>query len=275
MKYCVPYFKYFDYMKEVDEMIVPFHKEDIGFLKSLTSMSELTENKTIIIEIKDPDDFYKGEYIALFKELKEKYSDVIKFKLLLGLFNTTQVDFYKQMKEHGIEFFFSNLVRDWDTLHGLIGLGVSDVYIVEEFGFSLNKIGAVAHAKSVSIRVFGNIAQSSWPGEHSIKSFFIRPEDVSIYEPYVDVIQFVANTRENYETLYKIYAVKKYWFGALKDLIKGLNSDVDNKTIIPAYFGTPRLGCEKKCLSGGRCKICDRILEAGKVLEEREMYFKH
>ena len=48
MKYCVPYFKYFDYMKEVDEMIVPFHKEDIGFLKSLTSMPELTENKTII-----------------------------------------------------------------------------------------------------------------------------------------------------------------------------------------------------------------------------------
>lgn len=274
MKYCVPYFKYFDYMSEVDEMIVPFHKEDIGFLKSLTSMPELTENKTIIIKIQDNDDFYSGDYIGVFKELKEKYSDVIKFKLLLA-FYPSKVNLYQQMQEHEIEFFFSDLVRDWDTLHGFIDLGVSDVYIVEEFGFSLSKIGAVAHAKSVSIRVFGNIAQSSWPGERSIKSFFIRPEDVSIYEPCVDVIEFVAQTRVNYETLYKVYAVKKYWFGPLKDLIQGLDSDVDNKTIIPAYFGTPRLGCEKKCVSGGRCKICDRILEAGKVLEEREMYFKH
>lgn len=274
MKYCVPYFKYFDYMKEVDEMIVPFHKEDIGFLKSLTSMPELTENKTIIIEIHDPKDFYSGDYIGIFKELKEKYSDTIKFKLLLS-FDLEQIDFYQQMKEHEIEFFFSDLVRDWDTLHGFIDLGVSDVYIVEELGFSLNKIGAVAHAKSVSVRVFGNIAQSAWPGERSIKSFFIRPEDVPIYEPYVDVIQFLSDTRESYETLYKIYAVKKYWFGALKDLIKGLNCEVDNKTIIPAYFGTPRLGCGKKCLSGGKCRICDRVLEAGAVLEEREMYFKY
>ena len=78
MKYCVPYFKYFDYMEEVDEMIVPFHKEDIGFLKNLTSMPQLTDNKTIIIEIQDVEDFYSGEYIGIFKELKEKYSDVIK-----------------------------------------------------------------------------------------------------------------------------------------------------------------------------------------------------
>lgn len=275
MKYCVPYFKYFDYMEEVDEMIVPFHKEDIGFLKNLTSMPQLTDNKTIIIEIQDVEDFYSGEYIGIFKELKEKYSDVIKFKLLLGLFDVKQVDFYRQMKEHEIEFFFTDLVRSWDTLYGLIDIGVSDVYIVEEFGFSLSKIGAVAHENQISIRVFGNIAQSSWPGEHSLKSFFIRPEDVHIYENCVDVIQFVAETRVNYETLYKIYAVQKYWFGPLKDLITGLDSDVDNKTIIPDLFGVPRLGCEKKCLSKRNCKICERIAEAGQMLTDREMYFKH
>ena len=35
MKYCVPYYKTFKYMDEVDEVIVPFVTEDINFIKSL------------------------------------------------------------------------------------------------------------------------------------------------------------------------------------------------------------------------------------------------
>ena len=33
MKYCVPYYKTFKYMEEVDEVIIPYVKEDINFIK--------------------------------------------------------------------------------------------------------------------------------------------------------------------------------------------------------------------------------------------------
>jgi hypothetical protein len=78
-----------------------------------------------------------------------------------------------------------------------------------------------------------------------------------------------------YETLYKIYAIKGYWFGPLNQLIKELDSEVENKSIVPDLFAISRLGCAKKCLSRGGCSICTKIEETSEMLEERILYFKY
>lgn len=273
MRYCVPYYKNFKYMEEVDEVIVPYIKEDVNFIKSLTSKEKLI-NGTVIIHVQDIVDFYENECIGIFKGLKVNYPEV-KFKLKFAEYSSVLDKFFATLVEHEIPFFFEERVRSWDVFHGLIDIGVSDIYIVEELGFSLNKLGPIAHAKNVSIRCFANVAQSMWERERSIKSFFVRPEDVPIYEPYVDVLEFFGTSQQIYETLYRVYAISKKWFGQLNELIIGLDSEVDSRTIPPSMFAKYRTKCEKRCLKGSTCDICNRFVDVAANFEENGLIFKY
>lgn len=273
MKYCVPYYKTFKYMEEMDEVIVPFVKEDINFIKSLTSKEKVI-NGTVIIEVQDMYDFYDNKCIGIFKDLKTNYPEV-KFKLAFEKYASSLETLYKGMKEHEIPFFFLTYARDWDTFNGLISKGVSDIYIVEELGFSLNKLGPIAHAAGVSIRVFANIAQSSWAEERSIKSFFIRPEDIPLYESVIDVVEFFGDDQMIQEVMYKTYAINKKWFGPLKEIILGLDSDVDSRSIPPAMFAKYRLNCNKRCNKGGTCNICNRFVDVANNFSNSDIYFKY
>lgn len=265
MKYCLPYLNASPYMSKVDEVIIPFNAEKGPIvIKNITSKENIS-NATIILEMEVMEVDVINKNMTLFKSLKEDYPQ-INFKLMFTKDYTERFDsLIENCKECGIPFFFSTYVRDWDTFYGLIDLGVSDVYIVEEMGFSLSKLGAIAHASSVSIRVFANIAQSKWPKERSIKSFFIRPEDIPIYADYVDVIEFYGEQNVQ-EVSYKAYAEDGKWFGDLRELIIGLETEVDSRHILP-IFGDKRLSCERRCQKLKPCNICTRIVENSKVLE--------
>ena len=273
MKYCLPYLNASPYMSKVDEVIIPFNAEKGPIIiKNITSKENISD-ATIILEMKkmDVDDINKN--MILFKSLKEDYPQ-IKFKLMFTKDYTEEFDsLIENCKECGIPFFFSTYVRDWDTFYGLIDLEVSDIYIVEEMGFSLSKLGQIAHASSVSIRVFANVAQSSWHKERGVKSFFIRPEDIGFYEPYVDVIEFYGDDNR-LEVSYKAYAEDGKWFGDLRELIIGLDTELDSRFIVP-MFAEARLNCEKKCQKLRPCNICTRIIDNSKALEANGFIVRH
>ena len=66
-------------------------------------------------------------------------------------------------------------------------------------------MAAAAHVKNIQIRVFPNVAQSR-SEIPAIKQFFIRPEDLNAYEPYVDIYEFYrVNSSINTDVLYEIY----------------------------------------------------------------------
>lgn len=268
MKYCVPYFKAFKYMEEIDEIIIPYDEKDINFIQSILKQENL-KDKVLIIDVQDMAAFYENNTMSIFLELqKQGYKIKLKFNEY-----DDESDLYQKLKENNLSFFFGLYVRHWDVFTHLIKMGVSDVYIIEELAFELNLLGPVAHASNVSIRVFANIAQSSWDENHSIKSFFIRPEDISIYEPYVDVIEFFGKTKEVQEVMIKVYAIKKKWIGDLNELIIGLAESVPNKSIIPAIFGAIRVKCGKKCLKGSKCNICNSLVQTANTLNEKDLIF--
>ena len=153
-----------------------------------------------------------------------------------------------------------------DELLGYIQLGVSDVYIGDNLGFELDKVAEIAHQNNVQIRVFPNVAQSSWKETPGLKKFFIRPEDVTFYSDYVDVFEFWGTNLKKQEIFYKIYS-KQEWFGSLNEIIYELNEELDSRYIIPR-FAEKRIRCKKECLKGGKCQICDRIKELSHTLEE-------
>lgn len=78
------------------------------------------------------------------------------------------------------------------------------MYICEELGFSLDKISKILHENNIRVRVFPNICQSSFLETPSIKTFFIRPEDISIYSMFIDVFELVSDKDRQY-TIFKIY----------------------------------------------------------------------
>ena len=70
----------------------------------------------------------------------------------------------------------------------------------------------------------------------------------------------------------KIYKDKK-WFGKLKEIIPNFDSELDSRFIIP-HFAKQRIKCGKKCLKGGKCKICERIEQLSKTLEKSNLLVK-
>jgi hypothetical protein len=270
MKYCVPYSKNFKYNSEIDEVIVHFdreHNSDI-FVHILKS-PENFKDKRYIFFILDFDYFEEYKFYESISLLKNK----INFALMFVNYSSDKEEVLNILRDNQIPFFFETRVKDWDTLHGLIDLGISDVYIVEEMGFQLNQIVKYTKPANIQIRTFANVAQTAWKQSNSLKSFFIRPEDVKYYENYIDVIEFFAKETNQYEVLYKIYAKDRKWFGELKELIIGFNQDLDSRNL-PSEIFIPRISCGKKCIKGEKCSICDLAMDLSNTFKKEKIYIK-
>ena len=266
MKYCFQYNpQEASLTKVADELEIKYNRKDNTLLEFLEKYKE----KRIIIYI-DYEDILEKD-LLLFKELKEKYNIVIKIDL------DTELEVAKKLKQYNIPFFFSQLISDWDVLNGILDFGVTDVYIVENLCFELDAVAAKVHSYNTKVRVFPNVAQSSWKSTAALKQFFIRPEDVDTYEPYIDTFEFWDGSEEYTKhiklVLYKIYAIDKKWFGKLNEIIYGLDCDIDSRFIIPR-FSEARIRCGKKCQKGGKCNICGTINDLSKTLEKAEIMVK-
>ena len=71
------------------------------------------------------------------------------------------VNSIEDIVECGIPFFFGNRVNNWDEFLGLLDLGVTDIYVIEDMCFDLERVAIAAKldAKGEEIPVFrsGNI----------------------------------------------------------------------------------------------------------------------
>ena len=256
MKYCLIYQPNKErLMSKADELSIIYNRADT----TLPDFLEKYREKRIIINI---DEDFKESDFKLIKALYEKYSN---FVLKLEKYNEKLV---KDIKENRIPYFLGRLVNDWDTFNALIELEVSDIYVVEHLGFELDLCAKKAHAAAINIRVFPNIAQSSWRDSLDIKKFFIRPEDIVQYEPYVDVCEFLDVQKQR--TLHSIYAIDKKWFGPLREIISDCDLDINSQFIVPR-FAENRIKCGKRCLKGSGCNICETVEHLAKTLEEQKI----
>lgn len=271
MKYCVDFRRTGEYIKTADEIIIPFAIANQDFVDILMGRDELINGHRLIIHINEEEEFIQHDFIKMFVPLQDKQ---IHFALRFNDYQQEHQTFYQQLKEHKINFFFTTNVDTWDIFYGLADIGVSDIYITNDLGFELNKLGPIAHAKNISLRAFPNVCQTSWRHGDTIKSFFIRPEDVSIYAEYIDVLEFYG-PREQQEIYYKIYAKDKKWFGNLQEIIIGLSNELDSRFIMP-LFGGVRTSCCKRCLKDNSCSICDLITQdLATTLKNNNQYFKY
>lgn len=268
MEYCVNYRKGFKYLKEVDELTIRFSEKDTTLVDFLL----LYKNKRINISILSPpeiENFIEHNSINIFNAIKVKYPD-LNIAFLLGSCDEKMI---KLLKENNYKFFFTIHANDWDTLYGLVQLQPSDIYIVENLGFELDKVSNLLHKNNIKVRTFLNVAQSSWKNVPSLKKFFIRPDDIDIYSKYVDIGEFFGKDN-SIETYYKIYAIDKKWTGPLNEVIIDFkDSEIDSRYITP-LFAERRIKCGKRCFKGSGCRVCEAISDLSFVLKDHNIIFK-
>ena len=176
------------------------------------------------------------------------------------------------LNENGIKWFWPFPITSYYELNHVVALGASMVDLGPPLSFDLANVKKIIGDK-VLIRMSCNCACPPYlPDELKTANFtgpWVRPEDVPLYEEYVDTLYFdnVDLTRES--TLLHIYKENQNWPGNLNLLIDKLNFNVDNR-VIPEELGPARLNCKQRCLSGGACRLCSRAFEfACRIREEK------
>jgi len=259
MKYCIDYYKNSKAKEKADEFTIVYTKKNdilIDFLE---------EYKTKRINLAINDKLTDGE-LKLLKTICDSYPNlVLRFELY-------DYDYIENIAESGVPFFYGNRVNNWDEFMGLVDLAVTDIYIVEDLAFELDKVSKIAHNEGIRIRIYPNVAQSSWKDTLDIKKFWVRPEDIDFYSEYVDVCEFFGNA-EQIPTLLKIYQEDKKWYGLLNEIIIGLKTPLDSRFIY-YNFVEKRIRCGKSCQKGNKCQLCDRIVNLSYSLKEAQLIVK-
>ena len=265
MKYCINYSNKSHIIDKVDEILIRYDKNKI--LELFTQFIPAHLNQRVIIQLIEENNIDTivnnlKKIISIYNENKD-----IKFDIQLPFYNQK---FIEELKDTNLKYFFKVAANSWDKFTGLISQNVSDIYITDELAFELDKVAEIAHKNNIKVRIYPNVAQSRWDKLSDILKFFIRPEDIEIYEPYIDVCEFYGDKAQQIDTYYKIYQDDKKWFGDLQEIIIGLDSKIDSRYIIPR-FAEKRIKCGKDCLKGGKCEMCKRILDLSEQLENAHL----
>ena len=260
MKYCIKYYKNFRYNDIIDEVIYNYSTYRDSIIDEIKKQ-EWNDNQRITIDI------VLGGDIEIIPVLRmcQKIHENLAIRL-----DIAQEDMVKELREAGIPFFYANYAKTNDEVYGMIKRGVSDIYITESLAFNIELIGSYCKHKNVNVRIIPNIAQyyagfrSEIPDPYK---FFVRPEDVDLYEAYVDVFEIIAPDDRS-SVIYEIYR-NKVWDGDLKQLIVGLDNPFPNAGMIP-LFGPKRLSCRQECMQE-RCSLCKQAKELAERFVENKL----
>ena len=258
MKFAIKYYRGCRTLSEADEIIIQYNEKNSNLIDFV---QKYNYNQRIIVDISNLKNI--EDNLKIFETV---YSIHSCFAILLRYGQCTA-----DLAEMNIPYFFLDGASTFDEMVGIVNCGVSDIYIINELGFNLKEISKYCHNKNVKIRVYPNVAQtiSKFPTK-SLTNFFIRPDAIKIYEPYVDVFEFFGPL-DRQPALFDIYKDER-WLGQLDDVIIDLKENIDNRTIVP-YFDTIRANCKKIC-NLEKCDVCKAVENFGKTLETKEIGIK-
>jgi len=258
LKYACKFYQGCSMLDIADEIIIKYDKKDREILKFVQKWKP---EQRIILNITELEDIEKN--LELFTTIAKLHN--------IAFLCSKEQDFHL-LEEECLSYFFIEKCGTLDELIGQIRMKVSDVYITNELGFYLPDISRICKDKHINVRVIPNVAQSSSDTISSdFTKFFIRPDDLYLYEDYIDVIEFLTDRLEIQPTLYEIYKDGR-WDGDLCQIIYNFNEDIPNNSIIP-IFGEIRLNCKKRCCFN-KCDVCKYMESIARELNKKDIHFE-
>lgn len=180
------------------------------------------------------------------------------------------------LQKFNIDFYLSSIyaARNFRELDYLVSLGVTDVYIVDDLCYQLDKVKKFCQQHNVNSRLILNEIPSQRPDANSdpCAPYFI-PEVIDELIKYIDVFEF--NEEDSWarlRSLYKIWFEQKQWRADLKYLYSQLELDIPNQTLIPNFIKY-RMTCGYKCSYGSVCKKCSQFLDIAHTLFEKKVEY--
>ena len=242
MKCCLNSHQTNDYLSKADEIKITYadrHK--------LIDYVEKYPDKTMILDMKN----YNG--IIEWDDIK-RYNIMCRNNFIIALNSLTYLDF---CKKENIRFYWNFPVNTFYDLQALSKLGAEYALIDAPLTHQMDKLAAI----DIKIRVIPNVAFYAFiPREDGVCGSWIRPEDLELYESYVETIEFEDCDLKKEQALFRIYMEQKKWPGDLEMLISNLKYPGVNR-MIPRELTEKRMVCGQRCQSGSSCRLCYRYLE--------------
>ena len=250
MKYCLHYYSLSQYKNTADELMIMYDRNNIRLIDFAKERPQ--EQRLIVHVYVDITEEHDANDIDIFAAAAEVHPNIA-----FLLYKETD---YAPFKEKNLSYFYEFFTTTWDDIVGLAEKGVSDIYISNILGFDMSTVSAYCKSRNINVRVFPNVAQSNFnydleeteDFEKDIVKFFIRPEDVPIYEEYVDYMEFWGPIKDQDE-IYNIYKKEK-WLGKLSQIIIGYRGSAYNREL-SSMFALHRTVCKKRC-NYKKCSMC-------------------
>lgn len=260
MKYCMGY-KYGRDLTGVNEILVKYDRSNYQIKEYI---EENAKDGVVIVLMCDFENLSENDELPA---LLQKQYPTLKLR-------AEDVTAAERLK--GTSFFCKQTICDWDSLFTMIewyGADLSDMYIGGELGFEIELVSRYLHGLGIEVRCTPNEAtKTNNLGVRDYRSFFIRPNDLHLYDEFIDVVEFMS-TYGDPEVLFEIYTKDKKWNGPLNQVIANTNIKVNNKNILP-IFGIKRVSCGRKCLHGKKCEMCPKVLHLAETMSGNGLEFE-
>lgn len=172
----------------------------------------------------------------------------------------------REYNVRGIPFYWVYPITSYYELNSALEAGVSEVLLNAPLYFDLPQVKKIVSKYNAEVRLIANICYYNYlMRADGVCGTYVRPEDVSVYEPYVNTLEFIAETYSKEAVLFEVYAIKKTWPGNLNLLLTNFNCQVDNRSIADE-FAAARIQCRQDCMRRGGCDFCNTIMKFGKAL---------
>lgn len=179
----------------------------------------------------------------------KRYKIITQDKFIIALNSLSDISF---CKNENIKFYWNFPITTFYELRALKDIGVEYALIEAPLTHDIIKAASIG----VKLRMVPNVAYYAFiPRDNGVCGSWIRPEDLYMYEPYIEAIEFEDCDLKKEQALYRIYCEQKAWPGDLGMIITNLNYLGVNR-MIPSDLTKRRMTCGQKCQSGKHCRLC-------------------
>ena len=180
------------------------------------------------------------------------------------------------LKKLNIDFYLSSdyAANSFRNLEYLTTLGVSDVYIVDDLCYQLDKVRKFCDKNNIQLRfILDEIPSRNKNADEDPKTPYFVPEVINELDQYVDVFEFTENdSKAKLRTLYKIWFEKQEWRENLRNLYPQLKMDIPNQSLISDFINY-KMTCGYKCAYGSSCRKCNQFLEIANIRYKKNIEY--
>ena len=185
--------------------------------------------------------------VLIEEEPHKKLADFLQnYPNLYGMFSDLQA-----MKEVSVPYkvFWSRPVTDWKSVRDLVNLQVAYITLSGPLLFGLPETRANI-PREIGIRV------PLWQGQSSVMDFWILPEQIPQYEPYIDILVIEDEVFKAPDYILKLYREQKE-FKLPVNLIWDTMPKIEFGKITGKWT-LRRMTCGERCLiNENKCHYCD------------------